>query len=79
MTLDDVRQEMVKSDPRRVAVLVYEDTNTDEYVSAWDDQEVRSDNPFGLDSKLTYVGAPHPRNLFLVSRDDYETGFEVQG
>lgn len=44
----------------------------DEYVAEWNGTEVRSGNPFGLDSKLeTEAFAPRPRNLHLVgSRDE---------
>ena len=38
----------------------------DEYVAEWDGKEVRSGNPFGLDSKLTCIGAPQPRDLYLI-------------
>jgi len=48
----------------RIAIRVYEDN--DEFVASWDDIEVRAGNPFGLDSKLTDIGCPQPRNLFLM-------------
>ena len=70
MTLDEVRAETLRSG--RPAVLVKEDG--DEYVAEWGGQEARSGNPFGLDSRLGDLGAPMPRNLFLVSAEDYEKG-----
>jgi len=48
----------------RTRVDVWEDG--EEYVSSWEGKEVRAGNPFGLDSKLSDIGAPLPRNLFLV-------------
>lgn len=68
MTLEEVRFETERSG--RPAILVKEDG--DEYVAQWSGNEVRAGNPFGLDSRLTSIGAPQPRNLFLVSDEDYD-------
>lgn len=72
MTLAEVHAETERSG--RPAFLVYEDGN--EYVATWGGTEVRAGNPFGLDSRLTDIGAPQPRNLFLVSAIDYEQAGE---
>lgn len=69
MTLEEVRAETERSG--RPAVLVKEDSG--EYVARWDGRDVRAGNPFALDSRLDGIGAPVPRNLFLVSATDYET------
>lgn len=50
----------------RTAVRVYEDG--EEYMATWDGVEVRAGNPFGLDSELTNIGCPQPRNLFLMEQ-----------
>lgn len=70
MTLDEVKEDTERSG--RPAVLVKE--VGEEYVAEWDGAEVRACNPFGLDSRLTYLCAPQPRNLYLVSAEDYERG-----
>lgn len=73
MTLDEVIQVMQSPEyANRVAVLVKQEG--DDYVAQWDGREVRAGNPFGLDGKLNYTGAPSPRNLCLVSAEDYEHG-----
>ena len=38
----------------------------EEYVANWNGMEVRAGNPFGLDSRLSDVGAPVPRDLYLI-------------
>ena len=38
----------------------------DEYVAEWKGREVRCFNPFGLDSRLDSIGAPVPRDLYLI-------------
>lgn len=48
----------------RTAIYAYEDG--DDYVAEWDGHEVRAGNPFGLDSRLSEIGAPAPRNLFFI-------------
>jgi hypothetical protein len=40
-----------------------------EYVAEWDGREVRCRNPFGLDSRLSDIGAPNPRDLCLIEID----------
>lgn len=42
----------------------------DEYVASWGGREVRAGNPFGLDSRLDGIGAPRPRDLYLVDGDE---------
>ena len=70
MTLAEVDSTMADPENKnRAAILAYE--SGDEYVAEWGGTEVRAGNPFGLDSRLTSIGAPIPHNLFLVSRDDY--------
>ena len=36
------------------------------YSAFWNGREVRANNPFGLDGKLDGIGAPFPRDLYLV-------------
>ena len=38
----------------------------DEYVAVWDGREVRSTSAFTLDNRLDGIGAPIPRDLYLV-------------
>ena len=38
----------------------------EQYVAEWNGVEVRAGNPFGLDSQLTDIGAPAPRDLYLT-------------
>lgn len=65
MTLADIDAEQAKPENRnRPAILVYENGN--EFVAEWEGVEVRAGNPFGLDSKLSAIGAPRPRNLYLT-------------
>jgi hypothetical protein len=52
----------------RTRVNVTEDG--DEYVAVWDGREVRAGNPFGLDSRLDDIGAPRPRDLYLIGVDE---------
>lgn len=40
------------------------------YSAFWNNKEVRASNPFGLDSKLSGIGAPHPRDLHLVDEEN---------
>ena len=54
----------------RTRIDVFQDG--DEYVAVWDGKEVRAGNPFGLDSRLDGIGAPVPRDLYLI--DTTETG-----
>lgn len=42
------------------------------YEAVWDGGSVRGSNMFLLDSRLSDSGAPAPRNLFLVRRDEWE-------
>jgi len=35
----------------------------------WNGQVVEAGNPFGLDSKLSYIGAPAPRDLYLIEQE----------
>lgn len=42
------------------------------YEAVWDGGSVRGSNMFQLDSRLSESGAPAPRNLFLVRRDEWE-------
>jgi hypothetical protein len=44
-----------------------------EYVAEWGGHEVRAGNPFGLDSKLADIGAPVPRDLYLVDSPEGQT------
>jgi len=39
------------------------------FVAEWDGREVRAGNPFGLDSLLSDIGAPTPRDLHLIEID----------
>jgi len=48
----------------RTAFRVFEDG--DGYVTEYEGVELRASNAFLLDSRLTDVGAPQPRNLFLM-------------
>lgn len=38
----------------------------DEYVAEWKGREVRSTSAFALDSRLSDIGAPVPRDLYLI-------------
>ena len=38
----------------------------DEYVAEWKGREVRSISPFGLYIRLGDIGAPVPRDLYLI-------------
>ena len=40
----------------------------DEYVAVWGGREVRAGNPFGLDSRLSEIGAPPGRDLYLMEQ-----------
>jgi hypothetical protein len=65
-TIAEVERSQAKPEnAHRVAILVREDG--DEFVAEWDGREVRAGNPFGLDSRLTDIGAPQPRNLYLLA------------
>lgn len=65
MTMRAVNAQIVAA-PERAHILVYEDG--DQFVAAYEGQEFRAGNPFGLDSELTAGGVPAPRNLYLVDR-----------
>jgi hypothetical protein len=70
MTIAEVAATRAQPDQvGRAAVFVFKDG--DEFVTEWEGVELRASNPFGLDSCLASVGAPVPRSLYLVSRDDY--------
>lgn len=55
---------------RRTSVYAHE--TDDGYEAVWDGGAVRGSNMFQLDSRLSESGAPAPRNLFLVRRDEWE-------
>lgn len=38
----------------------------DEYVAVWDGVEVRATGAFMLDNRLDDIGAPRPRDLYLI-------------
>ena len=46
----------------------------DVFVAEWDGKEVRAGNPFGLDSRLSDIGAPIPRDLHLIEIDGVPNG-----
>ena len=65
MTQQEIDREQAKPEnANRTPILVREDG--DEYVAEWNGREVRGSNPFLLDSRLTDIGAPRPRNLYLT-------------
>lgn len=65
MTITEAEKIMAQPEyARHAAIYVHEDG--EDYVAEWDGKEVRADNPFGLDSRLDGIGAPNPRNLFLI-------------
>lgn len=66
MTLAEAEAEMARPEnANRVAVYAYANEGGG-YRSEWGGREVIGENPFQLDSRLTAIGAPMRRNLFLI-------------
>ena len=72
MTMGEVRKH-VEAEPERAHVLVFEEADGS-FVARWEGETARWSNMFGIDSKLTDLGVPQPRNLYLVSPEDAEEG-----
>jgi hypothetical protein len=68
MTWEQVRETEAMPDMQgRTSVYAHEIEGG--YEAVWDGGSVRGSNMFQLDSRLSYAGAPAPRNLFLIARD----------
>ena len=72
MTQDEIDKEIAKPEHAgRAHIICHEEGPTEApvYVAEWDGREVRAENPFGLDGALHKIGAPAPRNLYLLDRE----------
>lgn len=61
-------QIQINKDPGRCHVIVRE--VAEGFTTDWDGNTVIAGNPFGLDSALTDIGCPQPRNLYLLDEED---------